>query len=32
MADLRATADKLETLVDEKDWPMPNYVDLMFGI
>ena len=32
MADLRATADTLETKVDEKDWPMPNYVDLMFGI
>lgn len=32
MADLRETADKLETLVDEKDWPMPNYVDLMFGV
>jgi glutamine synthetase len=32
MHTLRLTADRLETLVDEKDWPMPNYVDLMLGI
>ena len=29
---LRETADTIETLVDEKDWPMPTYVDLLFGI
>ncbi len=29
---LRATADTIETVVDAKDWPMPTYIDLMFGI
>jgi len=29
---LRLTADLIETKVDEKYWPMPTYVDLLFGI
>ena len=29
---LRETADTIETKVDEKYWPMPTYVDLLFGI
>lgn len=32
MNTLRETADTIETKVDEKYWPMPNYVDLLFGI
>jgi glutamine synthetase len=32
MNDLREVADTIETKVDEKYWPMPNYVDLLFGI
>ncbi|MCD8029066.1 MAG: glutamine synthetase III [Erysipelotrichaceae bacterium] len=32
MNDLRETADTIETKVDEAYWPMPNYVDLLFGI
>jgi glutamine synthetase len=27
---LRAPADKLEMLVDKKDWPFPTYADLLF--
>ena len=30
MDDLRAPADKLEMLVDKKDWPFPTYADLLF--
>lgn len=29
---LRVIADIIETKVDEKYWPMPTYVDLLFGI
>lgn len=29
---LRATADKLETLVDAKMWPLPTYGDLLFSV
>ena len=29
---LRATADTIETKVDSKEWPLPSYVDLLFGI
>ena len=32
MNSLRETADTIETKVDEKYWPMPTYVDLLFGI
>ena len=32
MNNLRSVADTLETKVDAKLWPFPNYVDLMFGI
>ena len=32
MNDLREVVDTLETKVDEKDWPMPTYIDLLFGI
>ena len=32
MNSLRETADIIETKVDSKYWPMPNYVDLLFGI
>ncbi|MBE5829369.1 MAG: glutamine synthetase type III [Butyrivibrio sp.] len=30
MDDLRDPADKLEMLVDKKDWPFPTYADLLF--
>ena len=29
---LRATADKLETIVSSKYWPMPTYSDLLFRV
>jgi len=32
MDELRAIADKLETMVDESLWPMPTYGDLLFGL
>ena len=32
MNDLRVIADSIETKVDEKYWPIPTYVDLLFGI
>lgn len=32
MNQLRKTADTIETMVDEEYWPMPTYVDLLFGI
>ena len=32
MRDLRKVVDILETKVDVKYWPMPTYVDLLFGI
>lgn len=32
MNELRASADKLETIVDSSDWPFPVYSDLMFNI
>ncbi len=32
MNKLRKTADTLETMVDQNDWPIPSYVDLLFGI
>ena len=32
MDTLRAVVDNIETKVDEKYWPMPSYVDLLFGI
>lgn len=32
MNSLRDIADTIETKVDSKYWPMPNYVDLLFGI
>ena len=32
MNELRASADKLETIVDSADWPFPVYSDLMFNI
>ena len=32
MNKLRETADTLETMVDHNDWPIPSYVDLLFGI
>lgn len=32
MADLRVVSDTIETKVDEKYWPIPTYVDLLFGI
>ncbi|MBS5702905.1 MAG: glutamine synthetase III [Butyricicoccus pullicaecorum] len=28
----RAVADKLETMVDEKDWPMPTYGKMLFYV
>ena len=32
MNELRDIVDTLETKVDEKIWPMPTYIDLLFGI
>lgn len=32
MNKLRETVDTIETKVDEKYWPMPTYLDLLFGI
>jgi glutamine synthetase len=32
MKTLRNIVDELETIVSEKYWPMPTYVDLLFGI
>ena len=32
MADLRAAADRLETLTDAGCWPYPTYGDLLFGV
>ena len=32
MNELRETADTVETLVDADYWPIPTYVDLLFGI
>ena len=32
MSTLREPADKLEMLVDEKDWPFPTYGELLFNI
>ncbi len=32
MSELRAVADKLETIVDEKLWPFPTYGQLLFNI
>ncbi|MEG0367645.1 MAG: glutamine synthetase type III, partial [Coprobacillus sp.] len=32
MNTLRETVDTIETKVDAKYWPMPTYVDLLFGI
>lgn len=32
MNSLRETADTIELKVDSKYWPMPTYVDLLFGI
>lgn len=32
MNELRADADKLETLVDAKEWPLPTYSELLFNI
>ena len=29
---LRVPADKLEMLVDERDWPFPTYNELLFDI
>ena len=30
MEELRAVSDELETMVDEKAWPIPTYTDLLF--
>ena len=32
MNEVRAVADELETLVDERDWPFPIYADLLFRV
>lgn len=32
MNELRNVVDEIETRVDSKIWPMPTYVDLLFGI
>ena len=31
MEALRETADRLENLLGDKNWPIPTYTDLMFG-
>lgn len=32
MNELRAISDEIEGLVDEKLWPIPTYVDLLYGV
>ena len=32
MTKLREVVDKLETIVDSSCWPIPTYIDLLFGI
>ena len=32
MEELRVTVDTIECNVDQKYWPMPTYMDLLFGI
>ena len=32
MNNLRKVADTFETKVDSKDWPMPTYIDLLYGV
>ncbi|MEG0013857.1 MAG: glutamine synthetase III [Cellulosilyticaceae bacterium] len=32
MEKLRATADELETIIDEKIWPIPTYSELLFRV
>lgn len=32
MQELRKTVDTIETLIDDSYWPMPTYIDLLFGI
>ena len=32
MNKVRNVADQLETMIDHKKWPIPTYIDLMFGI
>ena len=32
MNTLREIVDSIENSVDEKYWPMPTYMDLLFGI
>ena len=32
MKELRAPADALEMIVDEKEWPFPTYGELMFNV
>ena len=32
MAEMRKYADKLESCVDEKSWPIPGYNALLFGL
>ena len=32
MEELRCVVDKIEAMVDSNIWPMPTYVDLLFGI
>lgn len=32
MEQLRATADELETIIDEKIWPIPTYSELLFRV
>lgn len=32
MGKLRIDGDKLETMVDSKDWPFPTYADILFNV
>ena len=32
MQSLRETVDTIEEIVDDSYWPIPTYVDLLFGI
>lgn len=32
MAQMRAAADEMETMVDKKDWPYPAYSDMLFYV
>jgi glutamine synthetase len=30
MSELRATADQMESLIDDETWPLPKYREMLF--